>query len=357
MIKKIPKEIKEEVLAKARAGKRIAELAKQYGISDRTIYGWLRKDTGEDVVSILKYNKLKRENQELKRLIGELTLDMSLGKKIKLVQQGSIKSVRAEALRINRKNIYRRSKLETKDKRLKLEIELVWHKHPAYGHRRLAWELGVNHKRVLRVMNKYGIKPPRRKVKRYFCTVSTNNNNNHHYTNLIKNLKITQPHQVWVSDLSYIKFQGGFWYLATIKDIVTRQIMAVKVGRHHDAQLVLSTIKQAFRLTTPSIFHSDQGSEFMARECTNYLEAKGVKVSVSDKGSPWQNGYQESFFGRFKEEFGDFNRFNHAGELIEEIYHQVHYYNFNRRHTALKMSPVEFAASKYSDYCLQKRGT
>ena len=83
MIKRIPKEIKSEVLSKARAGEKIVALAEQYGISDRTIYGWLTKDAGEDIVSLLKYNKLKRENQELKRLIGELTLDMSLGKKNK----------------------------------------------------------------------------------------------------------------------------------------------------------------------------------------------------------------------------------------------------------------------------------
>lgn len=81
MLKRIPKEIREEILAKVKAGEKVASLANQYGISDRTIYGWLRKETGEDVVSVLKYNKLKRENQELKRLIGELTLNMSLGKK------------------------------------------------------------------------------------------------------------------------------------------------------------------------------------------------------------------------------------------------------------------------------------
>jgi len=81
MIKKIPKEIKEEIISKAKAGQKVKDLASQYGVSDRTIYGWLRQDTGEHVVSILKYNKLKRENEELKRLIGELTLDMSLGKK------------------------------------------------------------------------------------------------------------------------------------------------------------------------------------------------------------------------------------------------------------------------------------
>lgn len=77
----IPKEIKEEILAKARSGERVAELAKQYGISDKSIYTWLRQDTGEEVISVLKYNKLKRENEVLKQLVGELTLDASWKKK------------------------------------------------------------------------------------------------------------------------------------------------------------------------------------------------------------------------------------------------------------------------------------
>lgn len=79
--KRVPKEIKTEILAKAKAGSKVADLAQQYGVSDKSIYTWLHQDTSEEVVSILKYNKLKRENTELKRLIGELTLDMSLGKK------------------------------------------------------------------------------------------------------------------------------------------------------------------------------------------------------------------------------------------------------------------------------------
>ena len=77
----IPKEIREEILAKARAGERVAALAQQYGVSDKSIYGWLHKDTGEEIVSILKYNKLKRENEVLKQIVGELTLDASWKKK------------------------------------------------------------------------------------------------------------------------------------------------------------------------------------------------------------------------------------------------------------------------------------
>lgn len=80
-IRRIPKEIREEVLGKAKAGEKVAELAERYGISTKTIYGWLQKDSGEDVISVVKYAKLKRENEELKRIIGKLTLDMSWGKK------------------------------------------------------------------------------------------------------------------------------------------------------------------------------------------------------------------------------------------------------------------------------------
>lgn len=77
----IPAEIKTEVLAKVKSGERVMVLADQYGISDKTIYTWLRQDTREPVVSVVKYNKLKRENEELKKLVGEVSLALSLGKK------------------------------------------------------------------------------------------------------------------------------------------------------------------------------------------------------------------------------------------------------------------------------------
>jgi uncharacterized protein YjcR len=79
--RRIPTEIHDEVVAKAKAGEKVADLASIYGISTKTIYGWLSKDSGEEIVSVIKYNKLKRENEELKRIIGKLTLDMSWGKK------------------------------------------------------------------------------------------------------------------------------------------------------------------------------------------------------------------------------------------------------------------------------------
>jgi transposase-like protein len=77
----IPKEIKTEILAKVKGGEKVADLANQFGVSDKSIYTWLHKETGDQVVSIVQYNRLKRENEELKKLIGELSLRLSLGEK------------------------------------------------------------------------------------------------------------------------------------------------------------------------------------------------------------------------------------------------------------------------------------
>jgi putative transposase len=226
---------------------------------------------------------------------------------------------------------------------LKQAIEQTHKQHPSSGHKRLGMHLKINPKRIRRVMKKFGIKVPRRKVHHY-CTKSTSH---HTYTNLIKQYVSKQEHARWCSDVSFLKYEGRFWYLITIVDVFTRQVVAADIGKKHDSWLTLSVIKQAVvnAKTVPEIFHSDQGTEFMAKRCTDYLESLGVRVSASDKASPWQNGYQESFFGRFKDEIGDINRFETVGQLIEEIYHHIHYYNTQRIHTSLKMPPAVYANS------------
>jgi putative transposase len=251
-------------------------------------------------------------------------------------------------LQYNLKNIYRDfHKRKDTDEKIKEEITNVHKDHPAYGSFRVALELQLNHKRIARVMKKYGIKPPRRKKKSHFITVSVKTTT---YTNLIRNLVITHENQVWVTDTSELKFHGNKWYIVTIIVVFTRQVRGVTIGRHHDSQLVFTAIHMAIKITntTSEIFHSDQGTEFMAKLCTEFLEGFATKISVSDKASPWQNGYQESFFGRFKEEFGDINRFETVGEMLEGIYQYIHYYNTRRIHTALKMPPVVFA-KKYKN--------
>lgn len=277
-------------------------------------------------------------------------------KKAELVSSANIKSVIAEAVGISRKNIYYQRKQPEKDKALLVQINEVHAANPAYGQYRVALHLKINHKRTERVMRLNHIKAPRHK-KKFFCTVSTYN---HNYVNLIHEITPSEftPNLIWVCDVSYFKHQGQFWFLATIEDLATRKILASQVGKHHNSALIIATIKQAILLTgcTPTYFHTDQGTEFMARDTTDYLELHNVKVSVSAKASPWQNGYKESFFGHFKDEFGDIERFDTPGQLIEEIYSQIRYYNYDRIHRSLKMSPMDYAVLKFPEHCLNKRG-
>ena len=261
-------------------------------------------------------------------------------------------------LGICRKCIYYSPRLPSKDKVLVDQIHQGHVERPEYGQKRMALHLDINHKRVERVMRLNQIRRPRGRRKSYSCTVSATN---HSYTNLIKDLpKSTAPipHQIWVCDTSYFKFKGRFWYLMTIMDRDTRQILSAWVGKHHNASLTLQCVKQAIMAAgaLPNYFHTDQGKEFMAQAVTHYLELQGVNISVSKKASPWENGHQESFFGRFKDEFGDINRFDTDGQLIEEIYQRIHYYNHDRIHTSLKMPPTVYA-KLLSDNLSHKRGT
>jgi putative transposase len=92
----------------------------------------------------------------------------------------------------------------------------------------------------------------------------------------------------------------------------------------------------------PAIVHSDQGSEYDSEDCTSFVRMIGAELSMRAKASPWQHGYQESFYSHFTAEAGDLNRFETLGELIECMYHQMYYYNYQRIHSVLKMTPVEF---------------
>jgi len=95
----------------------------------------------------------------------------------------------------------------------------------------------------------------------------------------------------------------------------------------------------------PMIFHSDNGSEYNARAFVAVLTGFGIPISRTHPGCPWENGYQESFYDKFKVDLGDPNRFQSLGELVAEVYGTLWAYNHTRIHSALKMPPAVFAES------------
>lgn len=286
-------------------------------------------------------------------------MNLREGKKIAIVKTSKDKKLVADCMNLNRKNIYHQEKKMIKDLTIKAKIEETFKIHPAYGHRRLALELKMNKKKILRVMHKFKLKPPRLWYQKKFLT-KANLAFKNQFSNLLENIDLLKHHQgdIWSSDLTYIKFAGRFLYLAIIKDIVSGEIVAFNLSARHDADLILKTLKEALLKTNkpPKIFHSDRGGEYLSRECITFLKGLGIWISVSDPGSPWQNGWSESFFSSFKTESGDFNRFETLGELMEYIYGYLNYYNNDRIQIKLKMSPVQFK-QKVLDNGLEKRGT
>lgn len=145
-----------------------------------------------------------------------------------------------------------------------------------------------------------------------------------------------------------------FIYLAVIFDLFTKEVVGFKISRYHNANLVTEALMDAISSNaTPAIIHSDQGSEYLSKTYTTTLRRFNILISNSEKSSPWQNGYVESFFGKFKEELGDINKIDSLGELIEHIYHKIYYYNNDRIHSTLKMSPTKFkylAQQKRKEY-------
>lgn len=253
---------------------------------------------------------------------------------------GQSRSAFARSVGISRSLLYYHHRLPEKDWRLKQEIEAVLHDHPSYGHKRLALHLHINRKRIRRVMRVFGIKPYRRRgrkwKKRSGVSVS--------FPNLLLAESPRYPGHIWASDFTHIPFHGKTVYLATIVDLFTREIVGFSVLLTHSVQLVTNALLSAMHAHPPSaILHSDQGSEYTAKDYLALAKNLGIRISMSRKSSPWENGYQESFYDKFKVDLGDPNRFRHLGELVWAIYRTIHEYNHNRIHTILKMPPAMFA--------------
>lgn len=250
------------------------------------------------------------------------------------------KKALAQAMGICRATLYYVSRKERRDWPLKVKIEEVLREHPSYGSRRIAIALSLNRKGIQRVMRKYGLKPYRRRGRKRY----RKQRDSVVYANLLTTTIPAYPHHVWAADFTEVWFQSRWVYIATVIDLYTREIVGVAVSLRKGAQLTIQALYNALLYHPhPAIFHSDNGSEYDAKTFIAILADLSILVSRSHPGCPWENGYQESFYDKFKIDLGDPNRFLSLGELVAEIYRTIWVYNNTRIHSALKMPPRVFA--------------
>lgn len=250
-------------------------------------------------------------------------------------------------LGVSRSSLYYQPSKDQSDEREKLIIQAVMKEHHAYGHKRIAMDLGWGKNHVKRLMKKFNLKPARRRIQRAPSKPDDYHLEPASYYNFYKMYKelnqIDERGIFWRADFTYIKFNNKFYYQATVLEVATREIVGYSLSDHHDANLVTEALKDALsKNKAPLIFHSDQGSEYRSEKQIKLCEENKIIVSMSDKAKPGHNAHQESFFSHFKLEFGDFERFESVGELFAKISEMIYYYNNRRIHTALKMPPVAY---------------
>jgi putative transposase len=247
---------------------------------------------------------------------------------------------------ISRSSLYYKPILPAKDLALKTKIEEVLQEHPAYGHKRISMHLCVNKKRILRVMKLFNLSPSRKpKVPVKSMDLGQEVAK---YPNLSSDYALSSPSQIWSSDFTYLPYMSNkFIYLATILDCFTKEIISWNLSVKHSSDFIIDTLLDGLSMrSAPQIFHSDQGSEYKCHTLNKLLQSNGIRQSMSAKSSPWQNGMQESFYGKFKLELGHPQCYSTLGELTEAIAHQIYYYNNKRIHTSLKCPPNNF----YKEY-------
>lgn len=250
---------------------------------------------------------------------------------------------------IDRSTQYKRRIRAACDQELVAQIRAVMAEHPHYGHRRIAIHLGVGKNRVRRVMRAQGLPSPQRR-KRY---AKANKGTRPAPSNLLKptdgseELVAIHPGHIWAEDFTYLWFEHRFYYLATVIDIFSRQIVGWSLGTHHNAQLITDALMDAVsHFAPPAILHNDRGTEYISRHYRTICGSLEIAMSASAPGAPWENGFQESFYNNFKWELDadQLSRFDNSGQLLEAIALQLNYYNTRRIHTALNTNPAAYAA-------------
>ena len=242
-----------------------------------------------------------------------------------------------------------RAKKEQIDADIRGKIEQIRVTFPRAGYRPLIGYLKrsgitVGERRLRRILKESGlfIKPFKKFVK-----TTDSNHNFKIYPNRLPEMTIDGLNQVWASDITYIRIDNGFVYLAVILDLFSRKAIGWAISKKIDGNLALDALKMAVKRRRPPegvIHHSDRGVQYLCKAYIEFLKDNKFIISCSAKGNPYDNAWVESFMKTLKYEevyLGSYNTYLDVVEKLPEFIEEV--YNKNRLHSSLDyLTPEEF---------------
>jgi putative transposase len=201
---------------------------------------------------------------------------------------------------------------------------------PFYGSRKLAEVLGVNRKRVQRLMRIMGIEAiyPRRRT-------TWPGAGHKIYPYLLRNVEITRPDQVWAGDITYVPLRHGFLYLVAVMDWYSRYVLSWRLSNTLTGSFCNEALEEALSLGPPSIFNSDQGSQFTAEAFTSRLDGAGVAISMDGRGRAIDNVFIERLWRSVKYEEVYLRDYTDGWQAAVSLAAYFRFYNEQRIHQSL----------------------
>lgn len=227
-----------------------------------------------------------------------------------------------------------RESREREDASLRDAIEAVQAEFPRAGYRTVQVYLRrrgrfAGERRIRRIMKRFSLHA---EIQRAFVHTTDSNHAHRVYPNLLPGKRLTDINQAWGADLTYIRINNGFVYLAVILDLFSRKVIGWAISRHIDAALALAALRQAIAQRQPPagcVHHSDRGVQYLCNDYVALLNEHKFAISNSAKGNPYHNAFVESFMKTLKQEevyLANYETYLDVQEnlptFIEEVYNE-----------------------------------
>ena len=357
------------VLEVLEGDKTINEIASTYEIIPKNLINWKQQflenmSLAFDKSAVVKEYKdeietLQKSNDELAKKVGNLTIEKDFleGKLVSLVSSKERKDLvdtkldislnkQCQLLHVSKSSLYytpTKPFSSGSDINLLDAINNIYSDFPSYGYRRIHKQLlrdgyNIGKKFVNKAMKYMGIEALYPKPK-----TTTANKEHYKYAYLLKEFRnyagqviIEKTNQVWSTDITYIKLEKGFVYLAAIIDWHSKKILSWKLSNTMDLSLTTSVLKEALALyPKPDIFNTDQGSQYTAKAHIDILKKHGIKISMDGVGRATDNICIERFWRTIKYEEIYLNEYKNIKTLNRAIEKYMNFYNKKRLHSTI----------------------
>lgn len=352
-------EFKEQIVQEHFAGNTITELAKEHSLSRNTIYSWI-KQYGKAIkrtkpINMREYNDLQQKCEQLEKMVEILqqapcTVTAPLSERYALIQDLSEKysvSLLCKTMKVAKGSYYNHifrnknenTKFEEKKRELTPIIEKIFNdSKQIYGASKIhailkdrGYVVGQN--KIADIMHENG----------WFCIGHGAKKlyymNLERKENLLKQqFAVKRPNEVWVSDVTYFKYNNTVFYICVILDLFARKVISHRISLNNSTQLTKNTFMTAYNERQPQdlIFHSDQGCNYTSATFRMCLKDLNIKQSFSNSGNPFNNSVMESFFKSMKTEKLYRTDFRSEREFRKAVREYIEFYNEKRPHSVLR---------------------